>query len=168
MEQALFAAGDFNKIQDIFAKINGIVTTRIGYSGGIVEDPSPKEVENGNTGHAETVEVIFNPEKVSYEQLLDTFFMSHNPTTKDSEGSTNNGRFKSVIFYNSVYQKEAAENAKERHQDRFEKRIQTHITPMGEFYEIWENQFSDSLILVIFSFIILFYCFIFLIFIFQS
>lgn len=139
MEQAIFAAGCFWGVQAAFAKIKGVVTTRTGYTGGQTEDPSYREVCSGKTGHAEAVEVIFDPEKVTYDELLDTFFMSHNPTTLNKQGNDVGEQYRSAIFYSSEYQKNAAEAAIERHQDRFENRIVTQIVPAGEFYEAEEE-----------------------------
>lgn len=139
MEQAIFAAGCFWKVQDIFSKLQGVITTRVGYTGGQTEDPSYREVCSGKTGHAEAVEVIFNPERVSYEQLLDTFFMSHDPTTLNQQGPDIGEQYRSAIFYSSEYQKNAAEDAVRRHQDRYPNPIVTQIVPAGEFYEAEEE-----------------------------
>lgn len=138
MEQAIFAAGCFWGVQVAFAKLKGVIQTRVGFTGGQVEDPTYEQVCAGKTGHAEAIEVIYDPEKITYEELLDTFFMSHNPTQLNRQGNDIGEQYRSAIFYSSERQKNSALAAVERHQDRFSDPIVTLVVPSGEFYEAEE------------------------------
>lgn len=139
-EKALFAAGCFWSVEDHFMKLPGVVRTRVGYSGGTVENPSYETVCDGGTGHKEAVEVVFDPEQISYEQLLRAFWSMHNPTTVNQQGSDIGEQYHSVIFYRTNTQKVAAEKSlKELQEFRvYKSPIVTDIIPAEKFYEAEE------------------------------
>jgi peptide-methionine (S)-S-oxide reductase len=108
-QTASFAAGCFWGVEDRFRKMPGVIDAVSGYMGGHVENPSYKQVCGGDTGHAETVQVTFDPERVSYRELLDEFFAMHNPTTLNRQGPDFGSQYRSAIFWHSEAQREAAE-----------------------------------------------------------
>jgi peptide-methionine (S)-S-oxide reductase len=137
LEKATFGAGCFWGVEAAFRQIPGVVATRVGYTGGHVPNPTYELVCSHGTGHAEAVEVIFDPARVSYEELLDIFWQSHNPTTKDRQGLDIGTQYRSAIFFHSPEQQGAAERTKEREQVKvhWPKKIVTEIVPATEFYE---------------------------------
>jgi peptide-methionine (S)-S-oxide reductase len=137
LEKATFGAGCFWGVEAAFRQIPGVVATRVGYTGGHVPNPTYEQVCSHGTGHAEAVEVIFDPARVSYEELLDIFWQSHNPTTKDRQGLDIGAQYRSAIFVHSPEQQGAAERTKEREQAKLHwpKKIVTEIVPATEFYE---------------------------------
>ena len=137
MEKATFAAGCFWGVEAAFRQIPGVVATRVGYTGGHTDDPTYERVCSHTTGHAEAVEVTFDPERVSYEQLLDVFWTKHNPTTKNRQGLDIGNQYRSSIFFHSPEQQEAAERTKESQQAKLHwpKKIVTEIVPASEFHE---------------------------------
>jgi peptide-methionine (S)-S-oxide reductase len=136
MEPATFAAGCFWGVEAAFRRVPGVTATRVGYTGGWTEEPSYKEVCSGRTGHAEAVEVEFDPARVSYDQLLDVFFSKHNPTTRNRQGFDIGSQYRSAIFFHSPEQEAAARAAAERVQERLHwpKKVVTEIVPAGEFW----------------------------------
>ena len=140
MEKATFAAGCFWGIEAIFAKVPGVTETAVGYSGGNFAHPTYKEVCSGRTGHAEVVEVIFDPAKVSYEKLLDVFWSVHDPTTTNRQGPDVGEQYRSAIFYHSAEQEKAARASKERLEKsgRLSRPVVTEITPASVFYRAEE------------------------------
>lgn len=140
MQKATFAAGCFWGIEAAFAKVPGVTETAVGYSGGNFAHPTYKEVCSGRTGHAEVVEVIFDPAKVSYEQLLDVFWSVHDPTTMNRQGPDVGEQYRSAIFYHSAEQEKAARASKERLEKSGSLRrpIVTEITPASVFYRAEE------------------------------
>ncbi len=140
LKKATFAAGCFWGVEAEFKKISGVLETRVGYTGGHTEKPSYKEVCLDKTGHAEAVEVIYDPEKVSYETLLEKFWNIHNPTTLNRQGPDRGSQYRSVIFYHDEEQKKAAEQSKESLQKsgRYNKEIVTFIKPAQKFWEAEE------------------------------
>jgi peptide-methionine (S)-S-oxide reductase len=137
LEKATFAAGCFWGVEAAFRQIPGVVATRVGYTGGHTDDPTYERVCSHTTGHAEAVEVTFDPERVSYEQLLDVFWTKHNPTTKNRQGLDIGDQYRSSIFFHSPEQQEAAEGTKESQQAKLHwpKKIVTEIVPASEFHE---------------------------------
>ena len=137
LEKATFGAGCFWGVEAAFRQIPGVVDTRVGYTGGNVENPSYELVCSHTTGHAEAVEVTYDPERVSYEDLLDVFWAKHNPTTKNRQGFDLGSQYRSAIFFHSPEQEAAALRTKDERQEklRWPKRIVTEIVPADEFYE---------------------------------
>ncbi len=135
-EIATFAAGCFWGVEETFGKVPGVISTSVGYAGGHVENVGYKQVCSGSTGHAESVQVEFDTSVVSFDQLLNVFWKTHNPTTKDRQGPDFGSQYRSVIFYHSPDQKAAAEKSKEdlEKSGEFANPIVTEITPAPEFY----------------------------------
>jgi peptide-methionine (S)-S-oxide reductase len=137
LEKATFGAGCFWGVEAAFRQLPGVVATRVGYTGGHVPNPTYELVCSHSTGHAEAVEVTFDPDRVSYEELLNVFWASHNPTTKDRQGLDIGSQYRSAIFFHSAEQEAAAERTKEREQSKLHwpRKIVTEIVPASEFYE---------------------------------
>lgn len=136
LKKATFGAGCFWGVEKVFAKVPGVVSTRVGYAGGGTQNPGYREVCTGRTGHAEAVEVTYDPAKVSYEDLLITFWEWHDPTTPDRQGPDIGSQYRSVIFTYDREQEEEARRSKELLEKArvFPGRIVTEIEPAGEFY----------------------------------
>jgi peptide-methionine (S)-S-oxide reductase len=135
--RAVFAAGCFWGVEAAFRKVRGVTATRVGYTGGTVEDPTYEQVCTGKTGHAEAVEVEYDPSLTSYEQLLDVFWGIHDPTTKNRQGPDVGSQYRSAIFYSDEAERDAALASAEalRQSGKLGKRpIVTQITPVSEFY----------------------------------
>ena len=140
MEKATFGAGCFWGVEELFRNVKGVKSATSGYAGGTTEDPSYEDVCSHTTGHAEAVEVEFDPVEVSYEQLLDMFWSNHDPTTLNRQGPDIGDQYRSVVFYHSPEQKAAAE-AKKAELDRsgrFRRPIVTQIEPAPTFYRAEE------------------------------
>lgn len=137
-ETATFAAGCFWGVEAAFAEIDGVVETAVGYTGGRTTNPTYKEVCGDGTGHAEAVEVKFDPAQISYEQLLDAFWEMHDPTTLNRQGPDWGSQYRSAIFFHTAEQERAAQESKARAAGRFRKPIVTEITPASEFYRAEE------------------------------
>ena len=148
LEKATFGAGCFWGVEAAFRQIAGVVATRVGYTGGHVSDPTYELVCSHDTGHAEAVEVTFDPERVSYDDLLNVFWKNHNPTTKDRQGFDIGTQYRSAIFYHSPEQREAAERTKEEQQAKLHwpKKIVTEIVEAPEFYgaEEYHQQYLEK------------------------
>jgi peptide-methionine (S)-S-oxide reductase len=137
LEIATFGAGCFWCTEAVYERLNGVEKVISGYSGGHVKNPSYKEVCTGTTGHAEVTQIYFNPEIISYEELLDVFWQTHDPTTLDRQGNDIGTQYRSVIFYSNEKQKKTAEESK-RNIDMsgtFKDRVVTEISPLINFYE---------------------------------
>lgn len=132
-EKAIFAGGCFWCTESDFEKVPGVIAAVSGYTGGHVRNPSYEQVSAGGTGHRESVEVIFDPAKVSYAQLLDHFWHSIDPTDNDGQFCDNGGQYRSAIFYRNQSQKEQAEASKVAVMRKFGK-VYTDILPAGPFY----------------------------------
>ena len=139
-EKATFGAGCFWGIEEAFAQVPGVVDTAVGFAGGTLENPSYKDVCTDRTGHAEVVEVSFDPSRVTYEQLLDTFWDLHDPTTPNRQGPDVGTQYRSVIFFHSPEQQAAAQASKEKQQasGRYKRPIVTEIKPAPKFYRAEE------------------------------
>jgi peptide-methionine (S)-S-oxide reductase len=134
MAKALFAAGCFWEIEDTFRKVAGVHDAVSGYSGGATKNPSYEDVCSGQTGHAETVEVEFDPAKVSYEDLVRVFYDIHDPTTLDSQGPDFGSQYRSAIFTVGPDQEASARKVTEDQRMKFRHPIVTEIVPAAEFW----------------------------------
>lgn len=134
MEKAVFAAGCFWGVESIYQQIDGVVDTTVGYTGGRTEDPTYREVCGKSTGHAEAIEIVYDPAKVSYETLLDIFWRAHDPTTLNRQGPDVGSQYRSAVFCYTPEQRAAAEKVKNEAQKKWKKPIVTEITDGGVFY----------------------------------
>jgi len=139
-EIATFAAGCFWGVEDMFRGVPGVIEVTSGYTGGAKENPTYEEVCSGKTGHAEAVEVVFDPEKVSYRELLSVFWDGHNPITLNRQGPDRGTQYRSAIFYHSPEQKKEALNFKDGldKSGKYDDPIVTEIVPAGAFYKAEE------------------------------
>jgi peptide-methionine (S)-S-oxide reductase len=138
MEKATFGAGCFWGIEASFREEPGVLDAAVGYAGGTTENPTYQDVCTDRTGHAEVVEVQFDPEKVSYGQLLDRFWRIHDPTTPNRQGPDVGSQYRSVIFFHSPEQEAAAKASKQEAQERFKRPIVTYIEPAPTFWRAEE------------------------------
>lgn len=136
-ETATFAAGCFWGVEAAFSKLRGVTSTAVGYTGGHVEKPTYEQVCSGTTGHTEAVQLIYNPEKISYDKLLNTFFKIHDPTTLNRQGPDIGSQYRSAIFCHGKRQISAARVSKKllEMKDKFKKPIVTEILPTTTFYK---------------------------------
>jgi peptide-methionine (S)-S-oxide reductase len=141
-EVATFGGGCFWCIEALFQMLPGVKSVESGYSGGTKENPTYKEVCTGDTGHAEVVQVTFDPAKLSYEKLLETFFEVHDPTTLNRQGADHGTQYRSIILYRNETQKAGAEKAKTEAQKNYKDPIVTQIVPFTKFYKA-ENYHQD-------------------------
>jgi peptide-methionine (S)-S-oxide reductase len=141
LERATFGGGCFWCVEAIFENIKGVEDVISGYSGGLVKNPSYMEVCNGTTGHAEVVQIFYKPSVVSYEELLEVFFKTHNPTTLNQQGADKGTQYRSVIFFHNDQQKEVAERFIERldASGAFSQPIVTELSPLINFYKAEEH-----------------------------
>jgi len=147
-ETATFGAGCFWGVEAAFRQIPGVVATAVGYLGGTLVNPTYHDVCTDRTGHAEVVEVQFDPSKVTYDQLLDVFWKNHDPTTLNRQGPDVGSQYRSAIFFHSPEQEKAALASKEHLQTsgRFRRPIVTEITPASTFYkaEDYHQQYLEK------------------------
>jgi peptide methionine sulfoxide reductase msrA/msrB len=138
VEKATFAAGCFWGVEAVFRELigKGVISTRVGYSGGHFENPTYKDVCSDKTGHAEAVEIIYDPGKISYEELLEGFFNIHDPTTPDRQGPDLGSQYRSAIFFHTSKQEKLARQFIEKleRSKRFKNKIVTEVVKAGEFY----------------------------------
>lgn len=136
MEKATFGAGCFWGVQAAFDRIPGVVETAVGYEGGTLENPTYREVCTDRTGHAEVIEITFDPAQVGYQQLLDVFFREHNPTQLNRQGPDHGTQYRSVIFYHSEEQQQlaAAAIARLTAERKFSQPIVTQVIPAETFW----------------------------------
>jgi peptide-methionine (S)-S-oxide reductase len=136
MTTAAFAAGCFWGIEEAFGKMNGVTATRVGYMGGHTENPTYQQVCTDTTGHAETVQIEYDPSVVSYEELLNTFWKIHNPTLLNRQGPDVGSQYRSIIFYYTPEQEKLAEVSKQALQQsgKLSGEIVTEIIPAAKFY----------------------------------
>ena len=148
MEKAIFAAGCFWGIEAAFRRIDGVSTTSVGYAGGTTDDPDYRAVCGGQTGHAEVVMVEFDPDRVSYEDLLDVFWGIHDPTTLNRQGPDVGSQYRSAIFTLGEAQDTAARASKARHaaSSGLGERIVTEIEPAGPYHlaEDYHQQYLEK------------------------
>ena len=139
-EIATFGAGCFWGIEAAFRRVPGVLDAVVGYSGGHTKNPSYKDVCTDETGHAEVVQVTYDPAKVSYEQLLDTFWQTHDPTQVNRQGPDSGTQYRTAIFFHSPEQEAAAKKSKAALEasGKLRRPVATEITPAGPFYRAEE------------------------------
>lgn len=146
--KATFGAGCFWGVEAAFRRVDGVVETRVGYMGGTTQEPTYPDVCTGRTGHAEVVEVVYDPERVSYDHLLEVFWQIHDPTTRDRQGPDVGSQYRSVIFTHSPEQEQAARASKERleRSGRLRRPVVTEIRPAGTFWpaEEYHQRFFEK------------------------
>ena len=140
MEKATFAAGCFWGIETAYRRLEGVLDVAVGYEGGSTDNPSYQDVCTGQTGHAEVVEVDYDPEKISYDELLEVFWNIHDPTTLNRQGPDIGTQYRSAIFFHNEDQKKKAELSKSSKQSegKYPDGIVTEITPHETFYRAEE------------------------------
>jgi peptide-methionine (S)-S-oxide reductase len=147
-EKATFAAGCFWGAQQYFKKVPGVISTRVGYTGGHDKAPDYKKVCEGNTGHAESVEIIFDPQRVSYSKLLEHFWRVHNPTTLNMQGADCGEQYRAAVFYHDEEQRRLALESKKALEasGTYKKPIVTAIDAASEFYpaEEYHQDYLDK------------------------
>ncbi len=148
MARATFAAGCFWGVEAAFRQVEGVLSTAVGYTGGTLENPSYRAVCTDTTGHAEVVEIEYDPSGVTYEQLLGVFWESHDPTTLNRQGPDFGSQYRSAIFFQDPSQESAAKASKEKLDlsGRFRQAIVTEITPAPTFYraEEYHQQYLEK------------------------
>jgi peptide-methionine (S)-S-oxide reductase len=132
---ATFAGGCFWCVEADFDKVDGVISTTSGYTGGTLANPTYSDVGRGGTGHTEAVEIVYNPAKISYEKLLDVFWHNHDPLAKNRQFCDRGDQYRPAIFYHNDEQRRLAEASKAVHQPRFKQPIQTEIAAAGPFYK---------------------------------
>ena len=133
-EKATFGAGCFWQVEVEYRNLPGVTGAAVGYMGGDLENPSYQDVCTGRTGHAEVVQVEFDPSEVPYERLVERFFELHDPTQVDRQGPDVGSQYRSVVFFHTPDQKAVAEAVRERAQARFKRPIATEIVPAATFW----------------------------------
>lgn len=148
MQKATFGAGCFWGVEAAFRRVKGVKATAVGYLGGTLKDPTYEDVCTGRTGHAEVVQVDFDPAETSFDDLLNVFWQNHNPTTLNRQGPDVGTQYRSAIFYHDDQQRAAAESSKAQLEERhvFPRPIVTEITPASEFYraEDYHQQYLEK------------------------
>jgi methionine-S-sulfoxide reductase len=134
LQRATFAAGCFWGVEASFREIEGVVKTSVGYTGGNAPHPSYEQVCSGATGHAEAVEVWFDPASVSYDELVNAFWSMHDPTTPDRQGWDFGTQYRSAIFFHDQEQERLATASRDQHQETLPRPIVTEIVPASRFY----------------------------------
>jgi peptide-methionine (S)-S-oxide reductase len=135
---AIFAGGCFWCVEADFDKVDGVISTTSGYTGGHTANPTYEQVSHGGTGHAETVEIVYDPAKVSYKKLLDVFWHNIDPLAKDRQFCDHGDQYRSAIFYHDEEQRALAEASKAEVEKRFKQPVATQIVPAGPFYKAEE------------------------------
>jgi peptide-methionine (S)-S-oxide reductase len=148
-DTATFAAGCFWCVEAVFQELKGVLSVTSGYTGGKIKNPSYSEVCSGITGHAEACQIIYNPTVISYDELLEAFWASHDPTTLNRQGADQGTQYRSAIFYHNEQQKKLAEayKAKLNSEKVFDKPVVTEITQAGAFYkaeDYHQNYFNEN------------------------
>jgi peptide-methionine (S)-S-oxide reductase len=143
-ELATLAGGCFWCTEAVFKRLRGVISVTPGYAGGIVENPSYEEVSTGETGHAESIQIEFNPKLIPYGKILEVFWHTHDPTTLNQQGNDMGTQYKSAVFYHNERQKKEALKSKEKIEEEgiYKNRIVTEIVPFTNFYKA-ENYHRD-------------------------
>lgn len=138
--KATFAAGCFWHVEELFSKVKGVTSTAVGYTGGNVDNPSYEDVCTDETGHAEAVQVEYDPNQVSYDELLKVFWENHNPTTLNRQGPDIGRQYRSAIFFHNADQEKIANESKENLEKshRYDTKIVTQIVPSKPFFRAEE------------------------------
>jgi peptide-methionine (S)-S-oxide reductase len=148
VQKATFGAGCFWGAEAAFRQLKGVVSTSVGYMGGTLENPTYEDVCTDKTGHAEVVEVLYDPAQISYEDLLEVFWKIHDPTTLNRQGPDWGTQYRSVIFYHTPEQEAAARASKESLErfGKFKRKIVTQIEPASEFWraEEYHQQYYEK------------------------
>ena len=151
-DTATFGAGCFWCVEAIFQNLDGVKSVASGYSGGAIKNPSYKEICTGRTGHAEVIQIVYDPSRLTFDELLEVFWQTHDPTTLNRQGADVGTQYRSVIFYHDDKQRELAESYKKKldASGAFDKPIVTEISPFTVFYKAedyhqnYYNQNSDE------------------------
>jgi methionine-S-sulfoxide reductase len=133
-ETATLAGGCFWGVEELVRKLPGVVDTTVGYAGGTLDNPRYEDVKTGRTGHAESLEIVFDPSKISYDDILDFFFRLHDPTTPNRQGNDIGTQYRSAIFAHDEKQREAAKKAIERAQQKWPRPITTEVVDYTKFW----------------------------------
>lgn len=148
LEKATFAAGCFWGVEAAFRQVRGVVSTQVGYTGGQTENPTYKEVCSDRTGHAESVQIMYDPEKVSYRDLLGVFWSIHDPTQHNRQGPDVGSQYRSAVFHHNGLQAKAAMESKQEleRSGNVKRPIATEIAPAGPFYkaEDYHQQYYEK------------------------
>ena len=149
LEVATFGAGCFWCVEAVFQRLEGVMSVVSGYAGGTVENPTYREVCTGQTGHAEVCQIYYDPSKIDYEELLEVFWKTHDPTTKDQQGNDLGTQYRSVVFYHSQQQRELAEQYKKKLESAgiWREPLVTEIVPLTRFYpaeEYHQNYYQSN------------------------
>jgi peptide-methionine (S)-S-oxide reductase len=146
LEKATLGAGCFWGVEATFRRLAGVKETQVGYMGGKMNNPTYKDVCTDKTGHAEVLEVTFDPDVISYHDILEVFWDNHNPTTLNRQGPDVGAQYRSAIFYHSPEQEAEAKASRDAAQARFPKPIVTEITPATEFWraEEYHQQYLEK------------------------
>lgn len=147
-DTATFGAGCFWCVEAVFQELKGVYKVESGYAGGHVDNPTYREVCNGTTGHAEVTRIVFDPAVITFDELLEVFWTTHDPTTKDRQGNDVGTQYRSAVFYHNEVQKEAALASKENvGQPLWDNPIVTEISPLSNYYpaeDYHQNYYSDN------------------------
>lgn len=140
LQSATFGAGCFWGVEEAFLHLKGVKSTAVGYLGGTFKNPTYEDVCSGKTGHAEVVQLQYDPNEVSYGKLLNVFWENHNPTTLNRQGPDVGAQYRSAVFFHTPEQKELAAKSKEalEKSGKYKNKIVTEITPVSEFYRAEE------------------------------
>jgi len=143
-ETATLAGGCFWGVEELVRKLPGVTDTTVGYAGGTLDKPIYEDVKTGRTGHAESLQIVFDPSKITFDEILDFFFRLHDPTTANRQGNDVGTQYRSAIFYHDDSQREAAGRAIQRAQPKWPRPIVTEVVPFTNFYEA-EDYHQDYL-----------------------
>jgi methionine-S-sulfoxide reductase len=143
-ETATLAGGCFWGVEELVRKLPGVVETTVGYAGGTLGEPRYEDVKTGRTGHAESLQIVFDPSKITFDEILDFFFRLHDPTTANRQGNDIGTQYRSAIFYHDDAQRDAAKRAIQRAQPKWPRPIVTEVVPFTNFFEA-EDYHQDYL-----------------------